>query len=277
MGSEGVRRSQFAAWTSCEPFVKFPGGKRRLLPFLLPLIPPRLGRYFEPFLGGGALFFALHPRKAILSDTDQDLINCYLQVRDDCTSVVRSLRRLPNSETAYYKVRRSRPRVPATRAARIIYLTTLSFNGIYRRNRNGEFNVPYGQKGHLAPCDLDRLSTASQALASAKIGCGDFEEAVHSAKRGDLVFFDPPYTVAHEQNGFIKYNARIFSWDDQIRLSRVARRLSLKGCTVIVSNAHHSSITSLYPNFVSHVVDRPSTIAASTTYRGRMRECLFVG
>jgi DNA adenine methylase len=157
----------------------------------------------------------------------------------------------------------------------LIYLCTLSFNGIYRQNLSGDFNVPYGFKTHLHPCDESKIIEASQCLESAKLTDQDFTDAVRRAKTGDVVYFDPPYTVAHGNNGFVKYNAKIFSWDDQKRLSRVARRLADKGCAVFVSNADHDSIHQLYKEFSVRVIDRRSVIAASSDFRKGITECVF--
>jgi DNA adenine methylase len=257
------------------PLLKWPGGKRHLVDFILPLIPARFNRYFEPFLGGGALFFALRPEKAYLSDKNVELMHAYEQVRDQPGAVIERLRQLRNSEEDYYRARSSRPKSDATRAARIIYLTTLAFNGIYRVNLNGDFNVPYGYKTHLNPCDVEGIRSASKLLKRATLRGQDFEKALSLAKEGDLAYLDPPYTVAHGNNGFIKYNAKIFSWDDQVRLARVAAELVDKGCTVIVSNADHFSIRKLYKDFVVTVLERPSVIAASRDFRSRITECLF--
>jgi DNA adenine methylase len=257
------------------PLLKWAGGKRNLLNSILPLVPAKFGRYYEPFLGGGALFFALEPEEAFLSDKNADLTHAYLQVRDRPDLVIRALRRLKNSKGDYYNIRSSTPRSDATRAARFIYLVTLAFNGIYRVNLHGEFNVPYGYKKHLNPCDAKRIRRASDLLARAVIRDQDFEEALAEARKGDLVYLDPPYTVAHGNNGFVKYNAKIFSWEDQLRLARVANDLATKGCTVIVSNADHSSIRKLYKDFATRVLERNSIIAASSEFRSCVTERLF--
>jgi len=257
------------------PLLKWAGGKRNLLSNILPLVPARFNRYYEPFLGGGALFFGLQPPEAFLSDKNTDLIHAYAQVRDRPDLVIRALRRLKNSERDYYNVRSSRPRSDAARAARFIYLITLAFNGIYRVNLNGEFNVPYGYKKDLNPCDDARIRRASDLFAKATIRDQDFEEALAEADKGDLVYLDPPYTVAHGNNGFVKYNAKIFSWDDQLRLARVANDLATKGCTVIVSNADHSSIRRLYKGFATRMLERNSIIAASSEFRSRVTERIF--
>jgi DNA adenine methylase len=257
------------------PLVKWAGGKRRLLGDILPLVPTMFHRYFEPFVGGGALFFSLQPSKATLSDVNPDLMQMYSQVRDDVDSVVRSLRRLRNSEVDYYRIRSSVPRTPVAQAARLIYLCTLSFNGIYRQNLSGEFNVPYGYKTHINPCDEEKLKQISRDLQGTKLVVGDFEEPTKSAQKGDFIYFDPPYTVAHGNNGFIKYNAKIFSWTDQKRLACLAADLKHRGCVVVVSNADHPSIRDLYTDFKVRIVERPSIMAASSTFRRTVSECLF--
>jgi len=142
-------------------------------------------------------------------------------------------------------------------------------------NLNGEFNVPYGYKTHLDPCDDERILGASKALKLATVRSQDFEKALSRANEGDLVYLDPPYTVAHGNNGFIKYNAKIFSWEDQVRLAQTAKELTLRRCTVIVSNADHASIRKLYKGFASTTLERLSRIAASSDFRSSITECIF--
>ena len=257
------------------PLLKWPGGKRDLVNRILPFVPLHFNRYFEPFFGGGALFFALQPKRAYLSDKNSELMQAYVQVRDRPDAVIKHLRQLRNSEKDYYKVRSSRPTGGPARAARLIYLMTLSFNGIYRVNLNGVFNVPYGYKTYLDPCDEERLRNASNALKKARVRNGDFERIICQAKKDDLVYLDPPYTVAHGNNGFVKYNAKIFSWEDQIRLAHIAEELANRGCTVIVSNADHSSIRALYKAFKTTILERTSRIAASRDFRSGITECIF--
>jgi len=258
----------------CAPLVKWAGGKRLLTKKLLPLTT-QFSRYFEPFLGGGALFFALQPASAVLSDNNEELINAFIQVRDNCESVIAALRRMKNSKAEYYKIRARRPRNDANRAARFLYLARLSFNGIHRMNLRGEFNVPYGGKKHLRPCDAEHLHRVRDVLLAADIRCTDFEGAVADAREGDLVYLDPPYTVAHGDNGFIKYNAKIFSWSDQVRLARIAKKLAANGCRVLVSNADHQSVRALYRGFKSVVVSRYSVMAASSCFRRQIQERIF--
>jgi DNA adenine methylase len=232
-------------------------------------------RYFEPFCGGAALFFQLAPRRGVLSDTNAELINCYKQVKHDPELVIAALRKLKNSEDHYYVVRDMNPRLNNKRAARVIYLTTLAFNGIYRVNQRGEFNVPYGYKTHVEPCDEERIRMASRLLRRVKLLVADFETAVAGTCRDDLIYFDPPYTVAHGSNGFVKYNEKILQWEDQIRLAQVAGAAVAKGCKVIVSNADQRSIRKLYRDFEMERVGRASIMAASASHRRCITECVF--
>ena len=259
-----------------QPFLRWPGGKRLLVSYLLDLLPPTFNQYFEPFLGGAALFFALRPDRAVLSDTNRGLIECYSAVRDTPDLVGGQLRRLKNSEDDYYAIRQSRPRKPHTRAARLIYLSALAFNGIYRENRNGDFNVPYGFKTHRRVAEGLDLTSASLALAKAEVRCCDFEVALEGAQAGDLVYLDPPYTMAHENNGFVKYNSQIFSWDDQRRLAATASSLANRGCHVVISNAYHHSIRDLYRGFEAHRLDRRSKVAGDPSARRAVSEYILI-
>jgi DNA adenine methylase len=268
--------SEPSSFNAIPPLLKWPGGKRALLPQLLPHFPNRPTQYFEPFLGGAAVFLSLWPARAVLSDTNSELVNLYVQVKDYPNELIRLLRSYKNNERYYYAIRESKPRSRLKRAARLIYLMRLSFNGIHRVNFAGEFNVPYGHRNHLSPCDEESLIRVSRALQSATIREQDFEAATRFAKRGAVVYFDPPYTVAHENNGFIRYNERIFSWDDQLRLAAHARRLANRGCHVVVSNADHASVRKLYKDFRMVRVRRSSTVAALKEHRRVISELIFI-
>lgn len=259
-----------------KPLIKWPGGKRTLADRIGQHFPDKFKTYYEPFFGGGALYFSRIPTKAILADVNADLINAYVQIKDDPEGLIQALERYKNSEQDYYRIRSEKSDDLIRQAARFLYLTRLSFNGIYRVNLSGEFNVPYGYKAHLAPVDAEQLRKTSLALRGAKLLVADFESATSGAKAGDLIYFDPPYTVAHANNGFVKYNEKIFSWSDQERLARHARKLAAKGCRVIVSNADHKSIHSLYEDFDCQVILRPSVIAAAGSHRRTVSECIFV-
>ena len=259
-----------------QPLLEWPGGKRNLTAEIMRRFPREFGTYYEPFLGGAAVFFALDPAAAVLSDLNADLINCYQVVRDDPLGLAKVLRGFRNNQEAYYEIRSYQPRAPVRRAARLLYLTRLAFNGIHRVNLRGEFNVPYGHKTHLDSFDLDAILRASQALQGVQLQVADFEVATASATAGDLIYFDPPYTVAHANNGFVKYNERIFSWADQIRLADHARKLCELGCTVVVSNAHHESVKKLYGSAKIINIERYSVISAASQFRQKITECVFV-
>lgn len=239
------------------------------------MIPPEFGRYFEPFLGAGALFFAIQPTAASLSDSNDQLISCYRQLRDEPQKVSEALRRMPHDKESYYRIRGEQPQSEPQAAARLIYLTTLAFNGIYRVNTDGTFNVPYGGRPYPGLGSEEQLRAYSAALRGAELLATDFEHVLDRAKSGDLIYLDPPYTVAHSNNGFLKYNDRIFSWSDQQRLASVARELDRRGCFVIVSNANHESIASLYAGFATHLVSRTSVMAADKSKRKAIQEYVF--
>jgi DNA adenine methylase len=258
------------------PLIRWPGGKRGLISQITSHLPTEYNDYYEPFFGGGALFFSLKPSIANLSDVNVDLIGCYETVRDYPEDLVEILLSYPNTEDFYYKVRAARPEGKIEKSARLLYLTRLAFNGIYRVNLKGEFNVPYGRRTHLATVDKDLLLKTSGLLQGVGLKVQDFEKATINAGEGDLVYFDPPYTVAHANNGFVKYNEKIFSWADQVRLAGHARNLAEKGCYVVVSNADHFSVDELYSGFKKVIINRHSVIAASSAHRRQITECLYV-
>jgi len=258
-----------------DPLLKWPGGKRALFDSISEFMPEEFGRYWEPFVGGGAMFFALCPKSATISDANEDLIETYRVVRDAPEELIRRLRRMVNSEDEYYRIRASRPRKRLGKAARFIYLCTLAFNGIHRYNLKGVFNVPYSFKTHLDVCDEQKIRDCSKRLRRSSIAHGDFEKIVQNCKEGDLIYFDPPYTVAHNNNGFVKYNASIFSWKDQIRLANCARTARQRGCYVLVSNADHDSLKALYTDFQCEILKRYSVMASSSAFRKPITEALF--
>lgn len=261
------------------PLIKWPGGKRKLLKFIIPALPSTFARYFEVFAGGAALFFAMQPDQALISDSNANLINLYLNVRDFPDEFIAELSTLENSEANYYKVRSWSPEDPVSRAARFYYLILLSFNGIYRENLRGEFNVPYGHKTHISVVDIEHIYRSSKVLSHADLRVGDFAESLRDCQEGDVVYIDPPYTVAHGENGFVKYNDRIFSWGDQERLASEAKRLVSLGCHVLISNADHESVRLLYGNdsFKQISITRTSQIAANGKHRRSITELLIQG
>jgi DNA adenine methylase len=260
----------------CAPvFLNWAGGKRGLLAQILPHLPASYGRYFEPFLGGGSLFFSLKPKRAFLADINTPLIDAYIEVRRDVRTVIRHLSRFHFSQVAYYHVRDSSPRGSAARAARFIYLNKTCWNGLYRENLAGRFNVPFGRKKTPFVPDVHALHNASHLLRSATLSSADFATATQAVKPGDLVFLDPPYVTTHDNNGFIEYNARLFTWSDQERLAAHARALAKRGAFVAVTNAAHSDVVRLYRGFHNVALHRHSTIAGAPAARRPVKEILF--
>ena len=259
------------------PFLKWAGGKRWLFERGLAVSLESYVRHIEPFLGGGAAFFAVQPRRALLSDVNPELINLYEQVRDHPEEIASGLEELQSlhSKDFYYEMRRKRPESSLERAIRTIYLNRTCWNGLYRVNRKGEFNVPIGTKSSVV-LDTDDFKRASELLNSAVIKTCDFEETIQQASEGDLVFIDPPYTVKHNVNGFVKYNEAIFTWSDQVRLRDCARDAALRGATVIITNADHSSIRDLY-SFANRIesIERSSVISGVASARARTTELMI--
>ncbi len=259
------------------PFLKWAGGKRWLLAADPSLFVKKVNRYIEPFLGSGAVFFYLKPFSALLADSNQDLIETYQAIKDDWRRVEREIikhHELHNKKY-YYKMRDKVFRSPYARAAKFIYLNRTCWNGLYRVNLNGCFNVPIGTKKDVR-YDGDDFEGVATLLQRAKITCSDFEPVIGQAAAGDLVFADPPYTVKHNNNNFIKYNEKIFSWQDQQRLSKCLIKAANRGALIVLTNANHFSIRSLYrDHFDLKVLKRSSVIAADAVRRGEYEELLI--
>ena len=261
-----------------KPFIKWAGGKRWLVEKSDFELPRFSGRYIEPFLGGGAVFFHLKPKQALLSDVNPKLINVYNAIQDDWSKVEAELKRLQrlHSKEFYYQERARKRKNPHTKAAQFLYLNRTCWNGLYRENLSGKFNVPIGTKTQVVMPD-DDFEAISRCLKSADILVCDFEETLSKARPGDFVFLDPPYTTAHNTNGFVKYNQNIFSWDDQIRLRDAATAAVARGAKVVVTNANHESIHDLYANLGgSRIVSRASVISGKNSGRGKTSEAVFL-
>jgi len=251
------------------PFLKWAGGKRWLIQKHTSLIPTRFNRYIEPFLGSGAVFFYLCPSMSLLSDTNAELINSYQALKDDWQRVFRILQmhQRNHNKQYYYKIRDSRPLNEYTRAAKFIYLNRTCWNGLYRVNLQGQFNVPKGTKNSVT-LDTDDFESVSRYLQYSELRIEDFEKTIEVAQHGDFLFVDPPYTVKHGNNSFIKYNERLFHWNDQLRLHRCLEDARKRGAMIVLTNACHSSIKKLYQDsFEILTIHRNSVIAANSKYR----------
>lgn len=256
------------------PFLKWAGGKRWLVERHPDEFPIFSGTYFEPFLGGGSVFFHLSPKKAHLSDANARLVECYCQIRDNHESVRTLLvdHQEQHCETYYYRVRGQKFASGDARAAQFLYLNRTCFNGLYRVNRNGDFNVPIGTKTKVID-DSENFEAIASILRVAKIEAVDFEQSIDKAEYGDFVFVDPPYTVKHNSNGFLKYNENIFSWCDQVRLRDAIVRAEKRGAKLLLTNAAHESVVDLYRGVGrQNFVKRSSVLAGKSSARGRVDE-----
>jgi DNA adenine methylase len=259
------------------PFLKWAGGKRWLVEKHDYLLSDNYNRFIEPFLGSGAVFFNLKPKRSILADKNERLIETYSAIKENWKIVQENLHihHERHSKEYYYSVRSTDFYTAESRAAQFIYLNRTCWNGLYRVNLKGKFNVPIGTKTY-ACLATDNFEQTAKALKHSKLIAGDFELAIKQAKQGDFVFIDPPYTVKHNYNGFIKYNENIFSWDDQIRLRDAVKEAIGRGAQVLVTNAFHESVRGIYDGMGELIIlDRPSVISGKNSGRGRFEEMII--
>ncbi len=256
------------------PFLKWPGGKRWLISNYSSLLDVEFKRYVEPFLGGGAVFFHLAPTTAVLSDINRDLIACYDLIKQnwqDVWCILKRHQRL-HGPKYYYEERSCRHRTPEERAAQLIYLNRTCWNGLYRVNLNGQFNVPIGTKDSVL-LDSDDFKSTSALLQGADLRVQDFEVTIGSAGLDDFIFVDPPYTVKHDHNGFLKYNETIFSWDDQKRLLNALLAAKSRGAKILLLNANHHSVQNLYRELgPRRTLTRNSVLSGDAAFRGLAKE-----
>lgn len=262
------------------PFLRWAGGKKWFIKHLKDFLPRQINNYYEPFLGSASTFFSLpndYYKSAFLSDLNEDLINAYLQIRDSLDSLLGLLKSFENTENFYYKIREKHFEIdPVFRAARMIYLNKVGYNGIYRVNSEGKFNVPYGHRKNVDFIDEENLKAVSSKLQKVKLVPRDFDKAMKTVKANDLVFIDPPYTVAHENNGFIEYNKKLFSLDDQIRLSNSIKAIIDAGAYYILTNAKHERILEIYSHLGKpKVLIRHSHIGGVGAVREDVKEYVF--
>lgn len=242
---------------AAKPILKWAGGKTQMLGELMPRVPKTYGRYIEPFFGGGALFFSLKPDNAIIADSNPELINMYLQVAHHVDDVIECLQKYENTSEMFYEVRslnwQTLPKAEA--AARTIYLNKTCFNGLYRVNRSGQFNTPFGKYKNPKICDIDALRLASEALRKADILCGDYILVLeHYAQPGDFVFLDPPYLPISENSDFKRYTKEQFYEDDHVELAKMIGTLHERGCYVILTNSNHPLVHQLYEQYKIEVI-----------------------
>ncbi len=262
------------------PFLRWAGGKNWFTKKIEHYLPCDFNNYYEPFLGGGAVFFYLKSKgfiknKAYLSDSNADLINSYRVLKDKKKSLFSLLKKQVDNEDEYYRIRSEEYLDPIERAAQFIYLNKTSFNGIYRVNKSGKYNVPYGKRNLQQLYDFQHLNKVSEALKNTFLSTQDFKDRCKTIKKGDFAFIDPPYTVAHENNGFIHYNQSIFSWENQKQLSLLTSSLDQRGVKFIVTNAYHDCIKEIYVVGKQERISRASTIGGIGATRAKYNEIII--
>ncbi len=243
--------------TTPKPFVKWAGGKRQLIPILNENLPETFGTYFEPFLGGGALLFHMlterQDQKCNISDLNSDLVLSYTTIRDRTEALIISLKNheknyQKDSKSYYYSIRESNPRSQIEKTSRLIFLNRTCFNGLYRVNSKGKFNVPLGKYSNPNIVNEENLRSVSHILQSSKVAiqCRDFESVLRDAKKGDLVYFDPPYQPISDTANFTSYTNKDFTYDDLSRLAELCMNLDSNGCRVLLSNSNSKEVADMF-------------------------------
>ena len=281
------RRRAYKHNVLAQPFLKWAGGKRQLLPAIKEYLPKKFTQYYEPFVGAGAVLFSLQPKKSIINDTNSELINCYQVIKDNPEELLELCQehREKNSKQHFYSLREQdrrddfKERSPLEKAARIIYLNKTCFNGLFRVNSSGQFNVPYGNYSNPVIADPAVISSVSVYLnqRDVRILEGDFAQAVSTARKGAFIYFDPPYHPISDTSSFTGYSIDGFGEKEQIRLKEVCDKLTERGCQVLVSNSSAAFIQKLYsdPKYEIVEVKASRAINAVASKRGRINELLI--
>lgn len=270
-----------------QPFLKWAGGKRQLLPVIKEFIPRQYTQYYEPFVGAGAVLFSLQPQKCLINDTNSELINCYRVIKEQPEELLALCQQHQdqNCQEYYYQLRKQdreenfKYLSNIERAARIIYLNKTCFNGLFRVNSSGQFNVPYGNYANPLIADRNTIKAVSIYLNQAKVQIieGDFEQAVHKAQKGAFIYFDPPYHPLSATSSFTGYSMNGFGEEEQKRLKKVCDRLTTQGCQILISNSAANFIRSLYDDPKYEIVEVKATraINAIGSKRGKINEFLI--
>lgn len=273
-----------------KPFVKWAGGKSQLLDQFASLFPEAFDNYVEPFVGGGAVFFYLFDRelvgeRAVLNDLNHEIMNCYEVIRDCVDELIRELERHEahnTDEDYFYEIRKwdRQPgfaqRGPVERAARTIFLNRTCYNGLYRVNSKGQFNVPFGRYADPTICDEENLRAVSLALQGVRLCSEDFARCSDWAEEGDFAYLDPPYHPLSETASFTSYTKDAFEEKDQIRLAETFKRLDEKGCKVMLSNSYTAFIRELYGGYRQEPVSATRAINSKGDERGAINEIVVL-
>ena len=262
------------------PIVKWVGGKRQLMFELLKNMPETYNRYFEPFIGGGALFFELQPQNGYISDMNEELINLYTVVRDDVYELIEDLNKHKVSKEYFLKIRnldrteKYNKLSDIQKASRFIYLNRTCFNGMYRVNSQGQFNVPFGNYKNPRIVDAENLINCSKLLKNTEIYCADFSEILNKVQKGDFVYFDPPYVPLNETSSFTSYTKDGFDLDMQFKLRDICDELDSLGVMFMLSNSDTKLVNELYSNYEIKKVFASRAINANGNGRGKITEVL---
>ena len=261
-----------------KPFVKWAGGKRNILSKLEKLFPKKINCYYEPFVGGGAIYFALEEKikNAVLSDINSELITTYKIIKESPSELVKKLKKYASkhSKAQYYLVRRRYPKNLLDVASRFLYLNKTCYNGLYRVNKRGEFNVPIGDYKNPAIEQRENILACNKKLRKAEILCGDFEKI--NPKKRDFVYFDPPYHPINNTS-FTKYTKVDFLKNEQIRLAQFIKKLSQSGVYIMLSNSKTKFVEDLYPkkDFKHYIVHVPRFVNCKSDKRGKIKELII--
>ncbi len=263
------------------PFLKWAGGKRQLLAQLHPFLPRTFHRYIEPFIGGGALFFYLLPEQAILMDNNPELINCYQVIQTAVEPLINHLCQHRNESAYFYSIRaldrapNYHTLSPVERASRTIYLNRCCYNGLYRVNSHGYFNVPFGRYNNPQFCDAVNLRAVHQVLQHTDIRLASFQECLNIAQKDDFLYFDPPYVPLSKSSSFTSYTADNFDLAAQQELYEVFRALDQRGCLLLLSNSFNETVLDLYRKYSCYTVEATRIVNSKASGRGKIKEILI--
>ena len=264
-----------------KPFIKWAGGKRQIIKELTDSLPKNYNRYFEPFIGGGALFFAVRPKNAYISDINPELINLYNTVKNNTHSLIKDLLRYKNTETEFYRIR-NLDRTPdyknltnIEKASRFIYLNKTCYNGLYRTNSKGQFNAPYGFYKNPNIIDEQNLKICSELLKETEIRLSDFSNIENKIKTRDFVYFDPPYIPINKTSSFTKYYKDDFNTGSQIKLKELCDRLNKKNIYFMLSNSYNETALNLYKEYNIKKINAIRAINCKADKRGTINELII--
>ena len=265
------------------PFVKWAGGKRQLISQMDKFFPENYNKYIEPFIGGGAVFFHLLPDNSIISDNNPDLINCYKVIKEDVEDLIKSLKKYKYEKDYFYEIRaldrdskKFTELSDVEKASRSIYLNKSGYNGLYRVNSKGFFNVPFGRHKNPKICDEINLRNVSQVLKNAEIFMGSFENCLDYAEKDDFIYLDPPYFPLSDTALFTSYTKNSFDKSSQIKLFEVFKELNRRGCNLMLSNSYSEFILDLYKDFKIVTLKAKRNINSNSQKRGLINEVMVL-